>query len=106
MNYRVALTARAERDRDAAFSWYAENYSPGFAARWYDGLTQAIRSLRQNPHRCGVAHENDRFSFELRELLYGGRRHKHRVLFTIHEDVVLVLHVRHSAQQDLTEDDL
>ena len=106
MSYRVVLTARAERDRDAAFDWYAENYSREFAARWYRGLSQAIRSLRENPLRCATAHATDKFSFELRELLYGGRRHKHRVLFTLHEDLVLVLHIRHSAQKDLTEDDL
>jgi plasmid stabilization system protein ParE len=106
MSYEVVLTTRAERDRDAAFTWYADHYSLAFAARWYDGLTQAIRSLSQNPLRCGVAHENDKFSFEVRELLFGGRRHKHRVLFTIHNDLVLVLHIRHSAQRDLTEDDL
>jgi len=106
MIYRPVLTARAERDRDAAFSWYAEHYSPEFAARWYEGLTRAIRSLSQNPLRCGTAHENDKFSFDVRELLFGGRRNKHRVLFTIHHDLVLVLHIRHSAQRDLTEFDL
>jgi len=105
MMYRVDLTARAERDRDAAFDWYAENYSLDFAARWYDGLTQAIHDLAQHPHRFGFAHENSKFSFEVRELLFGGRRYKHRVLFTIHDDQVLVLHIRHSAQRDLTDDD-
>jgi plasmid stabilization system protein ParE len=106
MNYRVALSARAERDRDAAFSWYAENYSPEFAARWYNGLTQAIQSLGRDPLRCGVAHEDDKFSFELRELLFWGRQHKHRVLFTVQDDVVAVLHIRHSARRDLTRSDL
>ena len=106
MKYRVDLTARAEHDRDAAFDWYAENYSLDFAARWYNGLTRAIRDLAMNPQQCGFALENDKFPFDLRELLYGGRRHKHRVLFTIHDDQVLVLHIRHSAQRDLTENDL
>lgn len=106
MNYRVALSARAERDRDAAFSWYVKNYSSDFAARWYDGLTQAIQSLRRDPLRCGVAHENDKFSFELRELLFGGRQQKHRILFTVQDDVVAVLYIRHSARRDLTKDDL
>jgi len=42
----------------------------------------------------------------VRERLFGGRRHKHRVLFTILDNQVIVLHVRHSSQRDLTEDDL
>ncbi|MEX2307573.1 MAG: type II toxin-antitoxin system RelE/ParE family toxin [Pirellulales bacterium] len=106
MKYRVVLTARAERDRDTAFDWYAENYSGEFAARWYHALRQAIRSLRDKPRRCALAHENDKFSFELREVRFGGRRHKHRILFTLHEDIVLVLHIRHSARRDLREEDL
>lgn len=106
MTYRTLLTARAEGDRDAAYYWYSENYSREFAGRWYRGLQRAIRSLRVNPRRCATAHESDRFSFELRELLFGGRRQKHRILFTLHEDKVLILHIRHSAQRDLTEDDL
>jgi len=106
MTHRVALTARAERDRDEAFAWFAENYSPAFASRWYDGLARAVLSLRENPLRCATDHENDKFSFEVRELLFGGRQHKHRILFTLHEDLVLVLHIRHSARQDMTEEDL
>jgi plasmid stabilization system protein ParE len=106
MSFRVGLTARAECDRDAAFAWYAENYSRDFAIRWYEGIQAALESLSVTPRRCGIAHESSKFAFEVRELLYGRRVHKHRILFTIHEDLVLVLHIRHSAQRDLTEDDL
>ena len=45
MTHRVVVTARAERDRDNAFRWYAENYSREFAVRWYEGLAVAIRTL-------------------------------------------------------------
>lgn len=106
MSHRVVLSARAERDRDAAYAWYAENYSVEFASRWYNGIMQAMYSLAEQPRRCAVAHENDRFSFELRELLYGPRLHKHRLLFTIEGERVAILHIRHSSQRDLTADDL
>lgn len=106
MIYRVALTARAEADRDRAFAWYAENYSREFAVRWYEGLTAAIQSLRQNPLRCGTAHERHKFAFDLRELRFGGRRNKHRILFEVRDDLVAVLHIRHSARRDLKADDL
>jgi hypothetical protein len=65
-----------------------------------------MRSLQRNPERCPKAHENVSFSFELYELLYGRRHAKHRILFRIYRDVVLVLNIRHAAQRDLTEDDL
>jgi hypothetical protein len=68
MNYKVDLAARAGCDRDDAFAWYAENYSREFAARWYRGLTDAMRSLGVAPLRYGLAHENERFPFEVREL--------------------------------------
>jgi plasmid stabilization system protein ParE len=106
MTYQVVLSNRAERDRDSAYRWYSENYSVEFANRWYFDLAAAIRSLGDQPLTCGIAHENDRFSFELRELLYGRRQYKHRVLFTIENNLIVVLHIRHSSQRDLTEDDL
>jgi plasmid stabilization system protein ParE len=106
MTYKIAITRRAEQDRATAFDWYCANYSREFAVRWYNGITRAIRSLSKNPLRCSTAAESDRFPFDLRQLLYGKRRNKHRVLFTLHDDVVLVLHIRHSAQRDLTADDL
>ena len=103
MNFRVALTARAERERDAAFRWYLDNYSEEFAVRWYNGIADAVESLSTSPLRCGIAHESDKFTFELRELLYGRGHHKHRIVFTVRNELVLVMHIRHSAQQDLTE---
>jgi plasmid stabilization system protein ParE len=106
MKYIVSLTQRAEQDRESAFQWYASHYSEAFAVRWYNGITRAMRTLQRDPKRCHKAHENDSFSFDLYELIYGKRRSKHRILFRIYKDVVLILHVRHSAQRDLTEEDL
>lgn len=106
MKYRVVLTLRAERDRDEAFLWYSNHYSSSFAARWYDGLTQAIHGLEKGPLRYARAREDDKFPFELREMLFGKRRQKHRVLFTMHDDVIAVLHIRHSARRDLEVGDL
>ena len=44
------------------------------------------------------------FPAEIRELLYGGRgkrKHKHRIIFTVSEDTVYVLYVRHTARDEL-----
>ena len=98
MRYKVSLTPRAELDRDRAFDWYATNYSNEFATRWLDGIVKAMYSLAQNPQRCAKAAENHRFSFDLYELRHGKRRNKHRILFRIEEQNVLVLHIRHSAR--------
>jgi plasmid stabilization system protein ParE len=105
MTYRIAITARAQQDRERAFNWYRENYSDTFACRWFNGITQAMYSLARQPERCPRARESHRFQFELYELHYGSKKNQHRILFRIHDDIVVVLHIRHSAQRDLKEDD-
>jgi plasmid stabilization system protein ParE len=106
MNYRVIITRRAERDMQNAAAWWAKEHSPEQADRWLSGLDECLRSLGQTPMRCPLAAENDLVQFEIRELHYGaGRRPTHRAIFSIAEELVLVLAVRHSAQDRLRPDD-
>lgn len=106
MNYRVSLTVRAEQDRESAFDWYAANYSEDYALRWLDGLRRTISTLIRNPKRCAKAAEYRRFDFGLYELHYGTRRNKHRILFRVEDDQVIVVHLRHSARRNLQKGDL
>jgi plasmid stabilization system protein ParE len=107
MMYRVALTDRADRELEAAATWWAKHRSPGQAVRWYAGFSEAIASLARNPQRCPLAPENGRFPYEIREMHYGlGPRPTHRAVFTIRPDMVLGLTIRHSAQTDLADGDL
>jgi len=93
MKYVVIIQPRAESDIDQAAEWIAQD-SPTNAARWYDGLTKAIFSLQDFPARCSVAPENGTFPGVIRQLLYGS----YRILFTVKDDAVHVLHVRHGAR--------
>jgi plasmid stabilization system protein ParE len=106
MNYKLILTARAKQDRDRAYDWFNANYSAEFAARWYQGISDTVESIVQNPMHGHKAEENDRFPFELYEWLYGKRRNKHRILYTIENNIVFILSIRHSSQRDLASDDL
>ena len=106
MAHQVELTRRAARDRERAYEWYAAHFSESFAERWYNGLSAAISRLADKPNRFPKAHENNKFSFEVREVRFGSKRYKHRVLFTIRDESVQVLHIRHSSQRDLTEEEL
>ena len=107
MTYRVIVTRRAERDMHDAAEWWSTNRSPEQANRWLSGIERHLRSLAQTPRRCAAAAESDRFPFELRELHYGpGRRSTHRLLFTIADELVLVLAVRHVAQDRFEPEDL
>jgi plasmid stabilization system protein ParE len=104
MTYRVIIEPAAEREIRSTLRWMIENTSPVIAARWYEGLIKKIDTLYRHPTRCPLASENDKFSEEIRELLYGKtgkRRHKHRIIFTIRNDAVHILYVRHTARDEL-----
>lgn len=105
MNYKVSLSVRAEQDRERAFDWYAEHYSEAYALRWLDGLRRTIATLAKTPRRCAKAAEHRRFDFELYELRYGTRRNKHRILFRVENNEVIVVHLRHSARRNLRKGD-
>ena len=107
MTYLVMLTDRAHVEMEAAFSWWAEHRSQAQAAQWYNAFADAIESLANDPDRCPISRENNQFPYEIRDLYFGiGRRRTHRAVFTIRKDLVLVLAIRHLAQQDLSPDDL
>jgi plasmid stabilization system protein ParE len=106
MKYTVSITPRAELDREVAYDWYAENYSPQFASRWWHGITAAMHSLAEGPEKSHLAQENDQLPFPLFEFLYGKRSNKHRILFRIEGNQIVILHIRHSARDDLRLEDL
>ncbi len=98
MKYRVLIQAAAQKDIETAYAWLAKQ-SPGAAARWYNGLAEAICSLADMPRRCTLAPEDDAFAVEIRQLLYGRRAGRYRILFTIRGREVHILHVRHGARR-------
>ncbi len=100
MNYRVEFTDQANTEADAAYSWIAID-APDNAFIWFEGLIDAIDTLRSFPERCVVAPESEELGQEIRQLLYG----KYRLLFTIVEQTVFVLHVRHGAREYLSKEE-
>ncbi len=70
MIYQLDIAEVAKRDRDDAYEFYKENYSKQFADKWYLGIAAAIRSLKENPERKGLVHENASLSVECRQYIY------------------------------------
>jgi plasmid stabilization system protein ParE len=105
MSYSVRITARALREIDQALEWLSER-SRQAALRWHEKLMDAVRSLEENPERCGLAPECEWYPGELRQLLHGKRQGVYRILFEVRENTVYILRVRHSAQALLEPDDL
>ena len=98
MTYRVHIQPSAEADLEDAYRWIAED-APLAAARWYKGLVEAMQTLRSFPERCPVAPEDRAFPETIRQLLYGRRQQRYRILFTVQDDRVEILHIRHGARK-------
>jgi toxin ParE1/3/4 len=107
MAYRVELTVRAHRDLDDLYCWIhaAESIA---AARWYNGLEQAVYRLEELPRRCPLAPESRKTGRQLRNLLYGNKPNVYRVIYEIDEPrkVVWVLTIRHGAREEVRPDEL
>ena len=101
MTYEIEIQDSALEDLDLARRWISRR-SPSRAESWLNGARAAIETLGTFPRRCPLAPEDEELDLEIRQLLYG----EHRILFTVADDVVRVLHVRHGAQRSLTPDEL
>lgn len=61
MTHQVVLGDRAAKDLEDAYCWYA--------ARWYNGVLDALQTLASHPERCPRAPESHEFPMEVRQLL-------------------------------------
>lgn len=100
MSYQIEISERAQLEARSAALWMAQ-FSEEKATIWYFDLAAAIQSLENMPFRCSLAPESKSFGFEIRHLIFG----KYRILFTVEDETVYILNVRHSAQKTLNPDD-
>lgn len=96
--YKIEITTTAEVEAEEAILWI-KRHSSDAANRFGQGLIKAIKSPENNPLRCSLAPENEFFYEEIRQLLYG----KYRILITIENKTVYILHIRHSSQAFLRQ---
>jgi plasmid stabilization system protein ParE len=108
MKHRLKITDEAAELLRSIVQWYLEtSQSIEVATAWHNGFIRKLESLEQNPRLGGLAPENDKFDFELRELCYGsGKQLTHRALYRIVDGTVEVLSIRHHAQRPIRPDDL
>jgi plasmid stabilization system protein ParE len=107
MTYLVEFAARASRDLEILYKEKnaAESHA---AARWYNGLEEAVSALASFPLRCPVTPEARKAKRKLRNLLYGNKPHVYRVIYEVDErrQAVWVLHIRHGARRKIKSSDL
>ena len=105
MTHRVIIMPRAESDLRTIYR-YIRDQAPGAASNWLKGARRAVRSLARYPERCPLAPESASFDEPIRQLLFGsGSRGIYRFLFTVVEETVYVLHVRHGSMLPLSPDE-
>jgi plasmid stabilization system protein ParE len=105
MTFQVEIAPVAEKQIEQAYIWYRER-NPDFADRWFRSLMNSIATLQENPRRCPLAIEHKIFPERVHQFLYGKNKNIYRVLFTVRNDIVYILYIRHSAQAPLTSEDL
>lgn len=105
MKYRVVVEESARDDIDSIVTWIAAS-SEVIARAWYFHVKEALQSLALFPERCPHAQESGHRNTEIRKLLLGKGRGQIRILYTIKDDSVRVLHVRRSSRDFVSPEDL
>jgi toxin ParE1/3/4 len=107
MTYLVEFADGAARDLEILYVEKNAAESQA-AARWYNGLEQAVYALASHPHRCPVAPEARRTKRKLRHLLYGKKPHVYRAIYEVDEKrrTVWVFTIRHGTRRKLKPRDL
>ena len=101
MKRKVEITAPAEAEIEKLYLWIRED-APGRAAQWRQGLYQAAERLSTFHERFGVAPESKLVPQEIRQFFY----RPCRILYTVTEDAVYILHVRHAARRFMKREEL
>lgn len=105
MTYRVIIQPRAEQDiQQAALYILEQSKSPATAQRWARSIRAKLDTLRFHPLRCPIDPDSDAYGTEVRLLLYGRKRSRYSILFTVQSDMVRVLTVRHAAQRGIGDE--
>ena len=93
--YRIEIDTIAQGEIQDAAAYIARD-SPIAAETWMDGLLEAILDLQDMPFAHAAAREDPNPKHGSRQRLY----HSHRIIYTVEDDVIHILRVRHAAQEN------
>ena len=100
--HNAVTTDLAAAEIEEAYCFIRDRDGPERAASWRRRMYDKVDFLEVFPERCSYAPENDRCRVELRNTFYG----EYRIIFTVREDDVVVLHVRHGKRRELSDEEL
>ena len=105
MKSQVVISQQAESDIKHLYQW-AYNHAPMTAPRWYSKLGKAIHSLEDLPERYPLSPEGESYSLPLRQLIFGKRHGAIRILFTIEDTQITVVHCVRASRENLLREDI
>jgi len=95
---RVSLTPTAHADVRSILQWIGERSRTG-AQAWDQRWEEVLQLLSTSADSCSLAPESDDHEIIIRDFNFKTRRGRiYRVLFTVREQRVIVLHVRGPGQ--------
>ncbi len=98
MEYKVVLTERFARHLQEMGDYIAVD-NPRRAITWLEEVGAKVLKPDCFPQSHPYAREDDDYDIELRQLVFGRGRYKYRVIFTVREDDVVVLDIRHASRE-------
>lgn len=106
MTHQLQILRRALRDIDEKFESLRRHIGRRSASLWRDRLDASLCDLEHHPEVWPLADEAVDLGIELRQVLFGKRRHVYRVLYTFDGTTIHVHRVRHAAQDRLSPEDI
>ncbi len=89
--YNVEFSEEADNELFESYIWGSSEWGVEAANRWVrEFRTTIFKMLGSFPVSQPLAPDNDEYEVEVRQLIVG----RYRVLFTIHDTVVIVLNIR------------
>ena len=101
MNREVRIVPEAETNVEEAYLYICQD-SVERAERWRAGIEVAFQSLSTYPNRHAVVFDMNQAGREVRQMLFG----VYRIYYTVADETVNVLTVRHGARLPLVADEL
>lgn len=106
MPFALRILRRASADIDDKFESLRRHLGRAAAVRWRAKLEACFMKLEELPSVWPLADEAEELGVDLRNVLFGKRRHVYRVLFSFDGTTISVHRIRHAAQDRLTKNDL
>jgi plasmid stabilization system protein ParE len=106
MKFRIRILWRAERDIDQILTWLGERSAQG-ANSWKIALKNALTTLASSADSFGHAPENEDQELDVRQMMFRtSKGRNYRLLYTIEDAMVYVMHVRSPGQDLVPPDEL